>query len=60
MKQTSQVYKVSSGGKFASWASNDSCVEVIWKSFKEIVFNSIDHFVPYKILRKNPYPAYYN
>jgi hypothetical protein len=25
-------------GKFASWASNGSFVEEIWKSFKEIIF----------------------
>jgi hypothetical protein len=29
-------------GKFASWASNSSCVEEIFKSYKEIVFESID------------------
>jgi hypothetical protein len=47
-------------GKFASWASNDSCVEEIWKSFKEIVFESIDRFVPHKILRKYPDPEFCN
>ena len=46
-------------GKFTSWASNGSCVEEIWKRFKE-VFESIDRFVPHKILRKNPDPEYYN
>jgi len=55
----SQVYKVSSG-KFAAWSSNGSCVEEIWKCFKEIVFESIDHFVPQKILRKSPDLVYYN
>ena len=45
---------------FPSWASNGSCVEDISKRFKEIVFDSIDHFVPHKILRKNPDPEYYN
>jgi len=35
-------------------------VEEIWKHFKETVFESIDHFVPHKILRKNPDPEYYN
>ena len=39
-------------GKSASWASNDSCVEEMWKSFKKIVFESIDRFVPHKILSK--------
>jgi len=47
-------------GKFASWASNGSCVEEIWKHFKEIVFKSINCFVPHKILRKNPDPENYN
>jgi hypothetical protein len=37
---------------FPSWASNGSCVEDIWKRFKEIVFESIDRFVLHKILRK--------
>ena len=43
-------------GKFASWTSNGSCVKDIWKSFKDIVFESIDRLVPYIILRKNPDP----
>jgi hypothetical protein len=43
-------------GKFASWASTGSCVEGLWKSFNEIVFDSINRFVPHKILRKNPDP----
>ena len=46
--------------KFPSWASNGSCVEDIRKRFKKIVFESIDRFVPHKILRKNPDPEYYN
>jgi hypothetical protein len=45
--------------EFPSWESNGSCVEDIWKRFKEIVFESIDRFVPYKIMRKNPDPEYY-
>jgi len=39
-------------GKFESCASNGSCVQEIWKSFKELVFESIDCFVPHKILKK--------
>jgi hypothetical protein len=39
-------------GKFASCASNGSCVQEIWKCFKELFFESIDRFVPHKILRK--------
>jgi hypothetical protein len=46
--------------KFASWASNGSCVEEIWKCFKEIIFESIERFVPNKILRKNSDSKYYN
>jgi len=46
--------------KFTSWASNGSCMEEIWKRFKEVVFESIDRFVPHKIVRKNPDPEYYN
>jgi hypothetical protein len=46
-------------GKFASRTSNSSRVEKIWKNVREIVFESIDRFVPHKILRKNPDPEYY-
>jgi hypothetical protein len=46
--------------KFPSWAINGSCVADIWKRFKEIVFESIDRFVPLRFLRKNPDPEYYN
>ena len=35
-------------GKFTLWASNGSCVEEIWKCFKETVFESINRFVPHK------------
>jgi hypothetical protein len=38
--------------KFPSWASYGSCMEEIWKCFKEIVFKSVNLFVPHKILRK--------
>ena len=47
--------------KFALWARNRSCVEEIWTGFKEIVYVSIQSFVPHKLLRKkNPDPEYYN
>ena len=46
--------------KFAVWASNGSCVEEIWKNFKNIVHESIERFVPRKILRNNSDPEYYN
>jgi len=42
------------GSKFASWASQGSCVEENWKGFKEIVFERIDRSAPHKILRKSP------
>ena len=42
--------------KFAIWASNGKCMEEIWKNFKEIVHEGIKHFVPHKLLRKNPDP----
>jgi hypothetical protein len=38
--------------KFGIWTSNGSSVEEIWKNFKEIVSESIECFVPHKILRK--------
>ena len=34
-------------------------MEDIWKSVREIVFESIGRFVPHKILRKNPDPEFY-
>jgi len=46
--------------KFGIWASNGSCVQEIWNNFKEIVSECSEHFVPHKILRKNPDPEYYN
>jgi hypothetical protein len=46
--------------KFAVWASNGSSVEEIWENFKNIVHESIERFVPHKILRKNSDPEYYN
>ena len=38
--------------KFVAWASNGSNVEEIWNTFKDIVHESIERFVPHKILRK--------
>ena len=39
---------------------NGSCVEEIWNNFKNIVYESIESFVPRKILRKISDPEYYN
>jgi hypothetical protein len=46
--------------KFAVWAGNGSSVEEICEKFKSIVHESIERFVPHKILRKNSDPEYYN
>jgi hypothetical protein len=39
--------------KFIVWANNGNSVEEIWKNLKNIVHESIERFVPYKIIRKN-------
>ena len=46
--------------KFVVWASNGRSVEEIWNNFKDIVYESIERFVPHKTLRKNSDPEYYN
>ena len=46
--------------KFNLWAGNGSCVEDIWESYKDIIFDGIKRYVPHKILGKNPDPEYYN
>jgi hypothetical protein len=46
--------------KFYLWAGNGSCVEDIWKSYKDIIFEDIKRYVPHKILGKNPDLEYYN
>jgi len=35
-------------------------VEEIWNNLRNIVYESIEGFVPYKTLRKNSDPEYYN
>jgi hypothetical protein len=40
--------------KFAICTNNDKCMEEIWKKFKEVVHESLEHFVLHKLLRKNP------
>jgi len=42
--------------KFAVWAINGSNVEEIWNNVKNIVYKSIERFVPHKTLRKNSDP----
>jgi len=41
---------------FNLWAGNGSCVEDIWKSYKDIIFEGIKRYVPQKILSKIPDP----
>jgi len=38
--------------KFTVWASNGSSVEELWNNFKNIIHESVELFVPHKILRK--------
>jgi hypothetical protein len=45
---------------FTLWAINGSCVEDIWRNFKDIVLAGIERFVPHKTLKQNPDPEYYN
>jgi len=46
--------------KLPTWANNGSCVEDIWKNFKDTVFEGIERCVPHTILKRNPDPEYYN
>jgi hypothetical protein len=59
-KQTSEAYEASSGVNSHPGASNGSCVEEIWKLFKEIVFQSMVLCVPHTIMRKKTDPKCYN
>jgi len=34
--------------KFNRWTGNGSCLEEIWKSYKDIIFESILYYVPQK------------
>jgi len=38
--------------KFNLWAGYGSCIEEIWKSFKNIIFEGLKRYVPQKILSK--------
>jgi hypothetical protein len=46
--------------KLPTWLNYGSCVEDIWKNFKDIVFEGIERFVPHKFLEPNSDPEYYN
>ena len=41
---------------FAPSAINGSCVEEIWGKFKGIVHESVEGFVPHKLLKKKRIP----
>jgi len=44
--------------KLPTWANNASCVEDIWKNFKDVVFEDIKSFVRHKNLKQNSEPEY--
>jgi len=44
--------------KFVVWSSDGTNVQEIWNNLKNIVYESIERFVPYKTLRKNSDPEY--
>ena len=46
--------------KFNLRPGNGSCAQEICKSYKNIIFEIIQRYVPQKILNKNPDPDYYN
>ena len=46
--------------KLTTWANNGSCVEDIWNKIEDIIFEGVERFVPYKTLKRNPDPEYYN
>ncbi|PNF41870.1 hypothetical protein B7P43_G15761 [Cryptotermes secundus] len=46
--------------RFAMWACSGRCVEEVWNNFKNIILQSIETFIPHKILRKNSDREYYN
>jgi hypothetical protein len=41
-------------------AGNGSCVEHIWKSYKDIIFEGVERYIPQKILSKDLDPEYCN
>jgi hypothetical protein len=41
-------------------ARNDICVEEVWYNFENIMLESIERFLPHKILRKHRDPECYN
>ena len=38
---------------FSVWASNGSSIEQIWNNFKIIMHDSMERFVPHKLLKTN-------
>jgi hypothetical protein len=46
--------------KSTFWTGNGSCVEEIWKSYKDIIFEGNERFMPHKILTRYHDPEYCN
>ena len=46
--------------KFNLWAGNGSCLEEIWGSYKDIIFEGVKRYVPQKVLSKTSDPECYN
>ncbi len=46
--------------KLTTWVNNGSCIQNIWKNFKDIIFEGIKHSVPHKSLKPNLDLEYYN
>ena len=46
--------------RLPTWANNGNSVEEIWENFKNTVFEGIEAFVPYKLLKQDPDPEFYN
>ena len=46
--------------KLTTWVNNGSCVQNIWKNFKDVIFEGIKRSVPHKSLKPNLDLEYYN
>ena len=46
--------------KLPTCTNKGSCIQDIWKNFKDIIFEAIECFVLHKSLKSNPDPEYYN
>ena len=46
--------------RLPTWTNKGNSVEEIWNNFRNIVFEGTEAFVPYKLLKQNPDPDFYN